>query len=180
MVDFVGREHVERKSNSGHSKLQALETTRRAMQAGGENAKRSVTPTLRRLRSTRAPAWKGGERCRACCANLHRIAIDIKIFLCQAAALAWGWPPGGGALDPRWPPVVGRREARGARAQPSKAGRQRPTQTPSNITPPSLTLISALFPTLIHPTQLTPRTPIGRQLEMSFVENPGGGAVVTS
>ena len=34
LFDFVGREHVERKSNSGHSKLQALETTRRAMQAG--------------------------------------------------------------------------------------------------------------------------------------------------
>lgn len=106
LVDFVGREHVERKSNSGHSKLQALETTRRAMQAGGENAKRSVTPTLRRLRSTWPPAWKGGERCRACCANLHRIAIDIKIFpSCQAGELVPGWPAGGGTSNPRWRPL---------------------------------------------------------------------------
>ena len=153
LVDFVGREHVERKSNSGHSKLQALETTRRAMQAGGENAKRSVTPTLRRLRWTWAPAWKGGERCRACCANLHRIAIDIKIFpSCQAGELVPGWPAGGGTSNPRWRPLsaaeccagaqcrwtaAGSRRLmveRGARAQPSRARRQRPTQTPSNIT----------------------------------------------
>ena len=75
----------------------------RCRQAGGENAKRSVTPTLRRLRSTWAPAWKGGERCRACCANLHRIAIDIKIFpSCQAGELVPGWPAGGGTSNPRW------------------------------------------------------------------------------
>ena len=120
----------------------------RCRQAGGENAKRSVTPTLRRLRSTWAPAWKGGERCRACCANLHRIAIDIKIFpSCQAGELVPGWPAGGGTSNPRWRRLSAsarwaaleaagwwRERERGARAQPSRAGRQRPTQTRSNIT----------------------------------------------
>ena len=65
----------------------------------------SWTWAVRRTESLR------GKRCRACCANLHRIAIDIKIFPCQAAVLAGGWPPAGGALDPRWPRPRQQREA---------------------------------------------------------------------
>ena len=126
--------------------------------AGGENAKRSVTPTLRRLRSTWAPAWKGGERCRACCANLHRIAIDIKIFpSCQAGELVPGWPAGGGTSNPRWRRLsasarwaaagsrrlVERERERGpGPAEPSTAPATNTDSQQYNPAPTSLTLIS--------------------------------------
>ena len=82
------------------------------------------------------------------------LQLTLKYFQAakQAGELVPGWPAGGGTSNPRWRPLsaaeccagaqcrwtaAGSRRLmveRGARAQPSPARRQRPTQTRSNIT----------------------------------------------
>ena len=127
------------------------ETTRLAMQAagGGENAKRSVTATLSSSgrRGQQHRKLEGGN---AAAERVVPIFIELQLTLKYFPAkrpcwtgvgrrLAGLWiqdgrPGSSSAVALRGKPaaVTGRRV--GARAQPSQAGRQRPTQTPSNIT----------------------------------------------
>ena len=127
------------------------ETTRLAMQAagGGENAKRSVTATLSSS-GRRGQQHRKLEEGNAAAERVVPIFIELQLTLKYFPAkrpcwtgvgrrLAGLWiqdgrPGSSSAVALRGKPaaVTGRRV--GARAQPSQAGRQRPTQTPSNIT----------------------------------------------